>query len=116
MRTLLPAVALIALLAASIAANAQAPCPELTRLRSEAQETLKKSMTVPQLERCHIYTQLSMAWDAVTQFANDHREVCQVSAPSLDAFERARRAAVKDRSNACAGRPLRPYGADVIQQ
>ena len=47
MRTRMPALTIIALLGFCIQANAQAPCPELTRLRSEAQEALKQSMTVP---------------------------------------------------------------------
>jgi hypothetical protein len=116
MRTRIPALTSIALLGFCIQADAQAPCPELTRLRSEAQEALKQSMTVPASERCYIYVRLSVAWGAVAQYANDNRESCHISIPSLNEFEQYHRKAVKDRANVCAGRPLRPYPADVIQR
>jgi hypothetical protein len=116
MRTRMPAFATIALLGFCIQADAQPPCPELTRLRSEAQEALKRSRTVPASERCYRYVRLSMAWGAVAQYANDNRESCRISLPSLNEFERYHREAVNDRANVCAGRPLRPYRADVIQR
>ena len=116
MRTRMPAFTIIALLGLCIEVNAQAPCPELTRLRTEAQEVLKQSRTVPASERCYMYIRLSVAWGAVAQYANDNRESCHISIPSLNEFERYRREAVKDRDNVCAGRPLRPYPADVIQR
>src|SRR5262249_46346529 len=65
MRTRVPALTSIALLGFCIQANAQAPRPELTQLRSEAQEALKQSMTVPASERCYMYIRLSVAWGAV---------------------------------------------------
>ena len=116
MRTRMPALTSIALLGFCIQANAQAPCWELTQLRSEAQEALKQSMTVPASERCYMYIRLSVAWGAVAQYANDNRESCHISIPSLNEFEQYHRKAVKDRANVCAGRPLRPYPADVIQR
>ena len=116
MPTYMPALTIIALLGFCIQANAQAPCPELTRLRSEAQEALNQSRTVPASERCYRYIRLSMAWGAVAQYANDNRESCHVSITSLNEFERYHREAVNDRANVCAGRPLRPYRADVIQR
>jgi len=109
----MPALTSIALLGFCIQANAQAPCWELTQLRSEA---LKQSVTVPASERCYMYIRLSVAWGAVAQFANDNRESCHVSIPSLNEFEQYHRKAVKDRDNVCAGRPLRPYPADVIRR
>ena len=116
MRRRMPPLAIIALLGLLVQAHAQAPCPELTRLRSEAQEALKQSRTVPASERCYGYIRLSMAWGAVAQYANDNRESCHVSITSLNEFERYHREAVKDRDNVCAGRPLRPYRADVIER
>jgi hypothetical protein len=116
MRTRMPALTIIALLGFCIQANAQALCPELTQLRSEAQEALKQSMTVPASERCYMYNRLSVAWGAILQYANDNREPCHISILSLNEFERYHREAVKDRDNVCAGRPLRPYPADVIQR
>jgi hypothetical protein len=115
MRTRMPAFTIIALLGFCIPANTQALCPELARLRSEAQEALKRSRTVPTSERCYMYNRLSKAWDAVARYANDNRESCPISVPSLNDFERYRDEAMKDRDNVCAGRPLRPYGADVIR-
>src|SRR5262249_51831778 len=103
MRTRMPALASIALLGFCIQANAQAPCQELTRLRSEAQEALKQSMTAPASERCYMYIRLSVAWGAVAQYANDNRESCHISIPSLNEFEQYHRKAVKDRANVCAG-------------
>jgi hypothetical protein len=116
MQTRMPALTIIALLGLCIQANAQAPCSELTGLRSEAQEALKLSMTAPASERCYTYIRLSVAWGAVAQYANDNRESCHISMPSLNEFEQYHREAVKDRDNVCAGRPLRPYPADVIQR
>src|SRR5262245_31469630 len=115
LRTLPPVLALAALLGAGTAAAAQAPCPELTRLRGAAQDTLKASATVPASERCHRYIRVSQAWDALAQYANDHREACQITNHVVRELARYQRQAEKDRDNACAGRPLRPYGADVIQ-
>jgi hypothetical protein len=106
---------IIALLGFCIpAANAQALCPELTRLHSEAQAALKQSRSVPPSERCYMYSRLSVAWGTVEQFANDNREPCHISILSLNEFGRYHREAAKDRDNICAGRPLRPYQADII--
>jgi hypothetical protein len=115
MRTRMSALTIIALLGFCIQANAQALCPELIRLRSEAQQALRQSRTVPASERCYMYNRLSEAWAAAVRYANDNRESCHISNASLNEFERYHREAVKDRDNVCAGRPLRPYGADVIQ-
>jgi hypothetical protein len=115
-RTRMPALAFMALLGLGVAANAQAPCPELTRLRSEAQDALKQSRTASAAERCYMYIRLSVAWSAAAQYANDNRSSCHISIPSLNELEQYHRAAVKDRDNVCAGRPLRPYRADVIQR
>jgi hypothetical protein len=115
MRTRMPALTIAALLGFCIQASAQTVCPELTRLCSEAQETLKQSRTVPASERCYLYIRLSVAWGAVAQYANDNREPCHISIVSLNEFEQYHRKTVKDRDNVCAGRPLRPYQADIFQ-
>ena len=115
MRTRMPAFIIMALLGFSIQANAQPQCPELARLRGEVQAALKQSRTVSLSERCYIYGRLSNAWGAVARYANDNRESCHISVASLDDFERYHSEAIKDRDNVCAGRPLRPYGADIIQ-
>src|SRR4029077_7962477 len=72
MQTRVPALAILALLGLGVAANAQAPCPELTRLRSEAQDALKQSRTASAVERCYMYIRLSVAWSAAAQYANDN--------------------------------------------
>jgi hypothetical protein len=105
---------IVTLLGFSVQASAESVCPELTRLRMEAQHALKESRTVPASERCLMYHRLSMAWGAVAQYANDNRESCQVSTPLLKQFEEYRREMVKARDNVCAGRPLRPYPPDII--
>jgi hypothetical protein len=99
-----------------VRANAQAQCPELTLLRSEAQETLRRSRSVPAWERCYMYHRLSLAWGAVAQYATENRESCHVSVSSLSEFERYHREAVAGRDNVCAGRPLRPFPPDIIQR
>ena len=116
MRTRIPAVALIALLGLASHAVAQTPCPELARLRSEVAEALKHTRGAPTLERCVYYNQFATAWDAVIQYANDNREVCDISVGRLNDFEKYHRDAEKARDNVCAGRPARPYPPDIIQR
>jgi hypothetical protein len=117
MRTHVPAVAMIALVGFCSQANAQAGCPELTRLRSEVAGALKRvTGLVPTSDRCEAYIRLSMAWDAIAQYANDHRELCDISVDLLSEFERNHREAVSARDNVCSGRPLRPFPPDVIRQ
>jgi hypothetical protein len=98
-------------------ANAQARCPELTRLRSEATEASPpmRGRLVPTSDRCQAYIRLSMAWGAVAQYANDHRELCDISVVSLSDFDKYHREAVSMRDNACTGRPVRPFPPDIIQ-
>ena len=117
MRTHVPALAMIALVGFCGQANAQARCPELTRLRSETAEASTPIRgLVPTSDRCVAYIRLSMAWGAIAQYANDHRELCDISIASLSEFEKYHREAVRVRDNACAGRPLRAFPADIIQR
>ena len=84
MRTLIPAVAAIVLVGFCNQANAQGRCPELTRLRSEA--AALQPMRGPVISNhCEQSIRISMAWDAVVQYANDHRESCDISILSLSA-------------------------------
>jgi hypothetical protein len=112
----MPSLVVIALLGFCIEANAQALCPELMRLRSEAQEAQKQSRTVPASERCYIYNRVSAAWGAVAQYANNNRESCHISIPSLNDLERYHHEALEARDNVCAGRPIRSYPPDIIQR
>jgi hypothetical protein len=116
MRTLLPAVLMTALIGVCGQANAQAQCPDLTRLRSEAAEASKQTKGRGLISGgCEAYTRSSMAWGAIVQYANDHRESCDISNRSLSDFEKYRREAVTARDNVCAGRPLRPFPPEIVK-
>lgn len=116
MRTDMPALVVLALIGFCSHANAQARCPELTRLRSEAAEASKQTTGVPTTDRCEAYIRLSVAWGAIAQYANDHRELCDISMPSLNELEKHHREAVRARNNVCAGRPLDLFPPDVIKR
>ncbi len=105
---------LVLLILAASPAIAQTQCPELTRLRSEAAQTSARTRGAPALGRCETYIRISIAWNDVAKYANDHREACDVSSPMLDAIEKAHRETVKARDNICSGRPALPYRADII--
>jgi hypothetical protein len=107
--------AAFSLLGLHVEALGQTSCPELMRLRSDAEEALKQTRMVAAPERCYRYNRLSEAWGAVAHYASDNREACHVSVAALDDFERYRDQAIKDRDKVCAGRLLRRYGADIIQ-
>ncbi|HZE54814.1 MAG TPA: hypothetical protein VE111_16310 [Bradyrhizobium sp.] len=111
-----PALAMMALVGFCGPANAQALCPELTRLRSEASEAVQQMMGAPTSDRCAAYIRFSMAWGAIARYANDHRELCDISLPLLSDFEKRYREAVNARENVCAGRPIRPFPPDINQR
>jgi hypothetical protein len=115
MRTVLPAIAIIALAGSGSAAAAQTQCPELTRLHSAAVEASKPTARALVSGRCDAYIRASLAWSAVVEYAGDHQDVCDISDRSLSDFEKYRRETVVARNNVCAGRPARPFPADVIQ-
>jgi len=115
MRTLMPALAMITLIGFCSQAHAQAQCPELTRLRSEAAEASKLTRRALISDRCEVYIRSSMAWGVMVQYANDHRELCDISSHSLSEFEKYHREAVSARDNVCAGRPVRPFPPEIIQ-
>jgi hypothetical protein len=116
MRKLLQALAMIALGGFFNQANAQAQCPELTRLRSEAVAAQKPMQRDLFGGRCDAYIRISIAWRAVLQYAEDHRESCDISLRLLGEFEKYHREAVSARDNVCAGRPARPFPAEIIQR
>jgi hypothetical protein len=111
----MPVVAMMALVGFCSQANAQAQCPELARLRSEVAEAMKQTRGFPTSDRCAAHIRASLAWDAITQYANDHREMCGISSLSLNEFEKYHGEAVQARNNVCAGRPARAYPPDVIR-
>ena len=116
MRILLPMVATIALAGFCSDVCAQAQCPELTRLRNEAAQSSKPKMRGLMLNRCEDSIRASQAWSTLVEYAKDHQDVCEISSQSLSALEASHRAAVTVRNNVCAGRPARPFPADIIQQ
>ena len=116
MRTFLRALALIALGGFFNQANAQTQCPELIRLRSEAAEAQKPMGRGLMSSHCDALIRSSIAWRAVLQYAEDHREMCDVSVRSLADFEKYYSDAASARDNVCAGRPVRPFPADIIQR
>jgi len=116
MRTHTAALAMTALVGVCSHANAQARCPELMRLRSEAAGAAKQMMGVPTSDRCDIYSRFSMTWGEIVRYANEHREPCDISGVLLSEFEKSHREAVKARDNVCTSRPLRPFPPDIIQR
>ena len=109
---------LIALVGLCSPAVAQTQCPELTRLRSDAVAAAKptRGPPAPMLPRCETYIRISIAWNDVVKYASDHREVCDVSSPTLDAIEKAHREAVRTRERVCTGLPVLSYPADIIRR
>ncbi len=103
-----------ALVGFAIQANAEMPCPELERLRSEATEASKQVTRDPESVRCGSYYRLARAAEAIVEYAHNNRESCGISADSLERMERYHRVAVRDRNNFCAKRPLLPLPLEVI--
>jgi hypothetical protein len=111
-----PAFTMIAIVGLGVQAEAQTPCPELVRLRNAATEAWKQAMRAPPSERCGALYHASLAAEATLKYANNNHESCDISVPLLNQVEGYHREAVQARDNACAGRPLRPYPADIIQR
>lgn len=110
------AITMIATIGLGFQAEAQMPCPELVRLRNAATEAWKQAMKAPPSARCGALYQTSLATEATLKYADSHRESCDISVPLLNQVEGYHREAVQARDNACAGRPLRPFPADIIQR
>jgi hypothetical protein len=107
---------MVAIVGLGVQAEAQTPCPELVRVRNATNEAWKQAMTVPPSERCGALYHASLAAEATLKYANNNRESCGISVPLLNQVEGYHREAVQARDKACAGRPLRPYPADIIQR
>jgi len=111
-----PAFTMIAIVWLGVQAEAQTPCPELVRLRNAATEAWKEAMRVPRSERCGALYHTSLAAEETLKYASNNRESCDISVPLLNQVEGYHREAVRARDNACFGRPLRPFPADIIQR
>jgi hypothetical protein len=106
---------MIAIVWLGVRAEAQTPCAEEVRLRNAATEAWREAMKAPPSERCGALYHASLAAEATLNYANNNRESCAISVPLLNQVEGYYRKAVQARDNVCAGRPLRPYPADIIQ-
>lgn len=95
--------------------EARTPCQEYLRLRNAATEAWKQAMRAPRSERCGALSHASLAAEATLNYADNNREACDISGPLLNQVEGYHREAVQARDNVCAGRPLRPYPADIIK-
>ena len=104
----------IAIAGLGVQTEAQALCPELLRLRNAASEAWIQAISVPPSERCGAFYRASLATEATLNYANNNRESCDISVPLLSQVEGYHREAVQARDNACAGRPIRPFPADII--
>jgi len=111
-----PAFTMIAIVGLGVQAEAQAPCPEYLRLRNAATEAWKQAMRAPRSERCGALYHASLTAEATLMYADNNRESCNISVQLLNQVEGYHREAVQARDNACAGRPLRPFPADIIQR
>jgi hypothetical protein len=112
---LLPALA-IALCGLCSDASAQTQCPEFVRLRNQAldaQKPLRRDMIYGS---CVAHVRLAEAWRAVVDYAEENREMCNITEDWVRAFESYRRNAASVRDNICAGRPARAFPADIIQR
>jgi hypothetical protein len=107
---------MIALAGLAVQAEARTPCQEYLRLRNAATEVWKQAMRAPPSERCAVLHHASLAAEATLKYADNNRESCDISVQLLNQVEREHRETVQARDNVCAGRPLRPYPADIIQR
>jgi hypothetical protein len=110
------ALTLMAIVGLGVQVEARTPCQEYLRLRNAATEAWKQAMRAPRSERCGALYHASLAAEATLKYADNNRESCDISVPLLNQVEGYHREAVKARDNACAGRPLRPFPADIIQR
>src|SRR6267154_6869591 len=111
----MPAFAMIAIIGLGVQVEARTPCQEYLRLRNAATEAWRQAMRAPPSERCGALYRASVAAEATFKYAGNNRESCDISVASLNQVEGYHSEAVRARDNACAGRPLRPYPADIIQ-
>jgi hypothetical protein len=109
-----PAFAMIAIIGLGVQAEARTPCQEYLRLRNAATESWKQAMRVPPSERCGALNHASLAAEATLKYADNNRESCDISVQLLNQVEGYNRQAIQARDNVCAGRPLRPYPADIV--
>ena len=111
-----PAFTMIAIVWLGVQAEAQGPCQDYVRLRNAATAASKQAMRAPPSERCEALYRASSAAEATLDYANNNRESCDISDRLLNQVEGYHREAAQARDNVCAGRPVRPYPADIIRR
>jgi hypothetical protein len=109
-----PAFAMLAIMGLGVRAEARTPCQEYLRLRNAATAAWQQALRAPTPERCGALYRASSAAEATLKYAANNRESCDISVQLLDQVEGSHRQAIQTRDNACAGRPLRPYPADIV--
>jgi len=107
---------MVALVGLTVQAEAQPPCQDYLRLRNAASDAWTQAMRAPRSDRCEALHRASLAAEATLTYADANRESCALSGELLNQVERYRRDALQARDNACAGRPLRPYPADILNR
>ena len=105
-----------ALVGLTAQAEAQTPCQQYLRLRNAASEAWRQAMGTPRSDRCAALHRASLAVAATLTYADANRESCAISGELLTQVEGDHRKALQARDNACAGRPHRPYPADIIHR
>jgi hypothetical protein len=104
MRTIAPTLATVAVIGFCAQARAQERCPELTQLRSDAADALRKATGAATQARCDAYIRYSVAWADTARWAHSHRELCGISLSSLSEIDSYHSKAVDERETVC-GRP-----------
>jgi hypothetical protein len=107
---------MVALVGLTVQAEAQTPCQDYLRLRNAASEAWKQAMRAPRSDRCEALNGASLAAEATLTYADANRESCAISGDLLNQVEGYRREALQARDNACAGRPVQPYPADILHR
>jgi hypothetical protein len=107
---------MMAIVGLGVQVEARTPCQEYLQLRNAATEAWRQAMRAPRSERCGALHHASLAAEATLKYADNNRESCDISVQLLNQVEGYHREAVKARDSACAGRPLRPFPADIIQR
>jgi hypothetical protein len=107
---------MVALVGLTVQAEAQMPCQQYLRLRNAASEAWKQAMKTPRSDRCEALLRASLAAEATLTYVDANRESCAISVELLNQVEGDHREALQARDNACAGRPVRPYPADIIHR
>ncbi len=110
------ALAMVALIGLTVQVEARTPCQDYLRLRNAASDAWKQAMGTPRSDRCDALRRASLAAEATLTYADANRESCAISGEQLNQVEGYFREAVQARDNACAGRPLRPYPAEILHR